>query len=80
MQLYKKCKLPPRSISSRSARPTNMSICNYTKNASFRPGQFHQDLPDEQGVGHSLVGWKLLSVGYQTGEDWSQLIAPNVKM
>ena len=48
-----------------------MSICNYTKNANFRPGQFHQDLPDEQGVGHSLVGWKLLSVGYQTGEYWS---------
>ena len=50
------------------------------KNANFHPGQFHQDLPDEQGVGHSLVGWELLSVGYQTGEDWSQLIAPNVKM
>ena len=33
---------------SRSARTTNMSICNHTKNANFRPGQFHQDLPDQQ--------------------------------
>ena len=65
---------------SRSARPTNMSICNHTKNANFRPGQFHQDLPDQQGVGHSLVGWKLLPLGYQTGEHWSQLITSNIKM